>query len=174
MRASLLSLLLSAAVILPGCERKPDSHQSAAGGSSTSPKKDDHAGHDHSAGPSAKPGDAHGDDVIELGTANAGDLVVRAARERGELKAGGDAPIDIWLTTADGKPAPAVAVRFWIGTEDAKGALKAKAEIENSAQPNHWHTHVEVPEPIPGTAKLWVEIEPTRDVFLVCSFDLKP
>lgn len=101
----------------------------------------------------------HGGEVVELGTTKIGELTVRASRDKGEIKAGGDAPIDAWLTTSDGKPATVSAVRFWIGTEDAKGSVKAKAEIEEPAQPNHWHTHAEVPSPLPDGAKLWVEIE---------------
>ncbi len=102
-----------------------------------------------------------------------GDVIVRAARDKGEIKPGDDTPIDVWLTTADGKPATVIAVRLWIGTEDAKGSIKAKADVEDPNQPSHWHTYGEAPEPIPLEAKLWVEIEPTSGSKLVCSFDLK-
>ncbi|MGE3509940.1 MAG: hypothetical protein AB7N65_13765, partial [Vicinamibacterales bacterium] len=120
------------------------------------------------------PGDGagHGGEIIELGTTKIGDLTVRASRDKGEIKDGGDAPIDVWVTTADGKPATVTAVRFWIGTEDAKGSVKAKADIENPQQPNHWHTHAEAPRPIPDGAKLWVEVEAAGSK-AVGSFDLK-
>jgi hypothetical protein len=85
------------------------------------------------------------------------------------VKAGGEAPIDVWVT---GGPKVA-AVRFWIGTEDAKGSLKAKAVIENADQPNHWHTHAEIPDPLPAGSKLWVEIEAEGGAKSVISFDLK-
>ncbi len=101
----------------------------------------------------------HGGEIIELGTTRIGDLTVRASRDQGEIRPRGDAPIDVWVTTADGKPASVKAVRFRIGTEDARGSVKAKAEIEVPAETNHWHTHAEVPNPIPEGAKLWVEIE---------------
>lgn len=153
---------------LAGCDPKPGT-PTAGGGTSKPPAagadKSDH-GHDHehvNESPAKTDGDGHGHghggEVIELGTTKIGDLTVRASRDKGELKPGGDAPIDAWLTTSDGKPATVSAVRFWIGTEDAKGSVKAKADIEDPAQPNHWHTHAELPSPVPDGAKLWVEIE---------------
>ena len=69
--------------------------------------------------------------------------------------------------------AKATAVRFWIGTEDAKGSVKAKADIENPAEPNRWHTHAEIPNPLPAGCKLWVEIETDTGEKVVGSFDLK-
>jgi hypothetical protein len=93
---------------------------------------------------------------IELGTNTIGGYSVRAARDAGEIKSGGEAPIDVWLT---GDLSKIVAVRFWIGGEDASGSVKAKAEIEDKAEPNHWHTHAEVPDPLPAGSKLWVELE---------------
>jgi hypothetical protein len=59
-------------------------------------------------------------------------------------------------------------VRFWIGSEDAKGSVKAKAEDEDG----HWHTHCEAPSPMPEGSKLWVEIEKGGDRQVV-GFDLK-
>ena len=116
---------------------------------------------------------AHGGEVIELGTATIGALTVRASRDKGEIKAGGDAPIDVWVTTSDGKPATVAIVRFWIGTADAKGSIKARADIEDPKEPNHWHTHAEVPAPLPPDAKLWVEVEVERNKKTAASFDLK-
>ena len=49
-----------------------------------------------------------------------------------------------------GSTVTAIAVRFWIGTKDAMGSVKAKADIENPAEPNRWHTHADVPNPIPS------------------------
>ena len=117
--------------------------------------------------------DAHGGNVVELGNATAGEFTLRATRDAGEIKPGGDAPIDVWVTTADGKPATVAVVRFWIGLEDAKLSRKAKADIEDPKQPNHWHTHAEVPEPLMPEAKLWVEVEVDQKSKLTASFDLK-
>ena len=113
---------------------------------------------------------AHGGEVVELGSQMIGSWNVRAARDQGEIKAGGDAPIDVWLTGGGGKVA---AVRFWIGTGDAAESVKARADIENPSEPNHWHTHAEVPNPIPVGSKLWVEIEMDDQSTQSGSFDLK-
>ena len=171
MRTFVIASFLSVVVALVGCERPSSPSTPPAGGSSGSAKKDDHAGHDHEKEANDKHGAGHGGEVIELGTTKVGGLTVRASRDKGEIKPGGDAPIDLWVTDAAGKAAAVSAVRFWLGTEDAKGSLKAKAEIEDPKQPDHWHTHVEVPNPIPAAMKLWVELE-AKDGKQVVSFDL--
>lgn len=47
------------------------------------------------------------------------------------------------------------AVREWVGPEDATGVVVVKTEIEN----DYHHGHVEMPNPIPADARLWIEIE---------------
>jgi hypothetical protein len=47
------------------------------------------------------------------------------------------------------------AVREWVGPEDASGVVVVKTEIEN----DYHHGHVEMPNPIPAEARLWIEIE---------------
>ncbi len=173
MRTCLVALILSAAVALIGCERKPESTTPPAGGSSNPVQKSDSEPRTPPEQGKSQPSPGHGGEVIELGTSAIGELSARASRDKGEIKAGGDAPIDVWLTTADGKPATVAAVRFWIGTEDAKGSVKAKAEIENPEQPNHWHTHVEAPNPLPDDSKLWVEVQDGEGKKTVGSFPLK-
>lgn len=166
-----LTAMITSILVLAGCEQKPATPPSG-GGSSTKPP----AAKPEETKPNAessKPAAGHGGEIIELGTTKIGDLTVRASRDQGEVKAGGDAPIDVWVTTADGKPATVKAVRFWIGTEDAKGSIKAKAEIEVPAETNHWHTHAEVPSPLPAGAKLWVEIETSDGTKSTGAFDLK-
>jgi hypothetical protein len=112
----------------------------------------------------------HGGQVIELGTASIGGYSVRASRDQGEIKPGGDAPIDVWLTDGTSR---VIAVRFWIGTQTGDESVKAKADIENPAEPNHWHTHAEAPSPLPAGSKLWVEIELEGQGKQIGSFDLK-
>lgn len=114
----------------------------------------------------------HGGAVVELGDTTLGVFRVRATRNEGEIKAGGDAPIDVWLTGGSGSE-KVPAVRFWIGTQDAKTSVKAKASIENPKEPNHWHAHVEVPNPIPTDSRLWVEIELDGGRTTSASFALK-
>lgn len=47
------------------------------------------------------------------------------------------------------------AVREWVGPEDASGVMVVRTEIER----DYWHGHVEMPDPIPADARLWIEIE---------------
>jgi len=81
------------------------------------------------------------------------------------VKPGGEGAFDVVIT--GGKPK---AVRFWVGTEDAKGSVKAKAEEETT---DNWHTHAEVPDPLPAGSKFWVEVEPSTGETFRESFDLK-
>lgn len=162
-----------ALVVLPmsGCDKKAPTTTPAAGGAHT----DDH---DHAAGDGHDHGDDHdhadapanGDDHGHGATTALGELVVdgmtiRASRD-GAITPGSDAAIDVWVT---GSTAPVAAVRFWVGTQDAKGSVKAKAELEK----DNWHTHVEVPNLLPEASKLWVEVETDAGAKSLASFDLK-
>jgi hypothetical protein len=120
----------------------------------------DHEGHDHAA---ADAKDDHGP-VTQLGEQTVGGYIVKASRD-GALTAGGEAPIDVSVSGG----AKVSAVRFWIGSEDGKGSVKAKAAIEHE----NWHTHAEVPKPLATDAKLWVEIEAEGGAKVTASFDLK-
>lgn len=149
-----------------GCEKQPTT-------TATNPppaKTDTHAHDDGTVHTGAPAAAGHHGKPIELGTATAGGFSLRAARDEGTFKAGGDAPIDVWVT---GGTAKVVGVRFWIGSEDAEGSIKAKAEIEFPAEPTHWHTHAEIPDPLPAASRLWVEIEDDKGGRSVASFDLK-
>jgi hypothetical protein len=128
--------------------------------------------HDHKSGdsPSQKnEGDrtGHSGEVVELGSAVIDAFNVRASRDKVEFKAGGDAPVDVWIDGGVGQGV--TAVRFWIGVQDAKGSIKAKAAIEDGK----WHTHVEIPSPLPEGSKLWVEVETSGGKKSPGSFDLK-
>jgi hypothetical protein len=162
---------------MSGCEEKKPAPNTTAAKPATSAKADDH-GHDHGPGGEhapAKPAQAgHGGKVIALGEQTIGGFMAVATRDEGKIEAGKDAPIDVTVTPAAGSTAKAVAVRFWIGTEDGKGSAKAKAEIEDpKGAPNRWHTHAEIPNPIPAGSKLWVEIESDKGVKSVMGFELK-
>ncbi len=134
----------------------------------------DDDGHDHGDHDEPKKSTAgHGGAVIRLGSSTFGSFDVMATRDEGLIVAGKDAPIDVTVMPGAGSTAKAVAVRFWIGTEDAMGSMKAKSEIENSAEPNRWHTHAEIPNPIPAGSKLWVEIETDKGEKFTGSFELK-
>lgn len=134
----------------------------------------DHKDHDHKdESKSGKHGPGHGGEVIALGDGTFGPYKVKASRDQGVIKAGGDAPIDVWVDPAATTAPKVVGVRFWIGTQDAKGSVKAKAEIEDPKDPNRWHVHAEVPDPMPAGAKLWVEIEDDKGALTQASFELK-
>jgi hypothetical protein len=148
---------------LPGCDKKEPPPPASNG------TADDH-GHDHG----DDDNDAgHGGSVIQLGDAIVGSFEVSATRDEGEIVAGQDAPIDVTVAPAADSTAKVAAVRFWIGTEDAKSSVKARAEVEDASEPNRWHTHAEVPNPLPEDSKLWVEIEDEAGGTTVASFDLK-
>jgi hypothetical protein len=108
--------------------------------------------------------------TIPLGTVSAGSWSARASRDASPLSPGGEASIDLWLTGGSGKP---LAVRFWIGIQDATGSVKARASIEDAADPTHWHAHAEVPRTLPEGSKLWIEIEGENNVKEVASFHSK-
>ena len=103
---------------------------------------------------------------IPMGEKTVGGLKLVATTD-GPVKAkgGGEGVFDLVIT--GGKPK---AVRFWVGTEDAKGSVKAKAEEETT---DNWHTHVEVPDPIPAGSTFWIEVEPQDGQASKASFDLK-
>lgn len=46
-------------------------------------------------------------------------------------------------------------VRVWVGPEDASGVMVVKAELEG----DHYCGTMEMPDPIPADARLWIEIE---------------
>jgi hypothetical protein len=72
-----------------------------------------------------------------------------------------------YVMITGGKPK---AVRFWIGNEGGEGSVKAKAEEETT---DDWHSHVEVPDPLPPDSKFWVEVEPPSGETFKASFALK-
>ncbi|MBC7835351.1 MAG: hypothetical protein H7Y88_09665 [Phycisphaerales bacterium] len=164
-----LSWNAAALIMLGGCdEKKADA---PAAGSNT--KVDDHSGHDHGHEHADGHDAARGGTVIALGEQMIGSFTATATRDEGQIVAGTDAPIDVTISPAAGSTAKVIAVRFWIGTEDGKGSVKAKADIENPAEPHRWHTHAEIPNPLPPGSRLWVEIESEKGATATGGFDLK-
>lgn len=161
---AITSLFVAACGQQPGT---PAPTSPTAGGSSpAAAAKDDHMGHDHADDHSHDEGDDHGHGpTVELGEQSSNGFTIKASRD-GDITPGGDAPIDVWVT---GGSAKVSAVRFWIGTQDAKGSMKAKAELEK----DNWHTHAEVPAPLPAGSKLWIEIETETPEKFTVGFDLK-
>lgn len=160
-----------AALLAPmsGCKEKDPSPPAP---SAVAPDVGPGPGSGPASGPSAMSA-GHGGAVIRLGTSTIGPFQVIATRDDGELMPGKDAPIDVTVTPVAGSSAQVTAVRFWIGTESAKGSAKARADVENAGEPNRWHTHAEIPTPIPTGSKLWVEIEDDQGGRSVGSFELQ-
>jgi hypothetical protein len=95
----------------------------------------DHADHDHDhdhAAPAAAEdaGHAHGA-TTQLGEQELGGYKIKASRD-GDVKAGGDVPIDVWVTGG----AKIASVRFWIGTEDAKGTPTPRSPTRSRPTPS--------------------------------------
>lgn len=157
----LSAIVLASSTLAPaGCEKKPEPAAPAVGGAKPA-KPDSHAHadgttHDHA-------DDHHHGETTPLGEQTVGGFTVRASRD-GDIVPGKDAPIDVWVT---GGPRIA-AVRFWIGTKDGRGSVKARAELEK----DNWHTHAEIPSPLPEGSQLWVEIEGAAGERVVVGFDL--
>jgi len=153
MKSFMFATCVGVAVLSAGCG---DESTSPAGGSAA----DTTAGSSAAAPTTAA--SEHG--RIPIGeTSQAGLRLV--ATQDAPVKPGGEGAFDVVIT--GGKPN---AVRFWVGTESGEGSVKAKAEEETT---DNWHTHVEIPDPLPAGSKLWVELElPTGQPFKA-SFDLK-
>lgn len=158
-----------AMLVIGGCEKKPASPSTPAPATHS---HDD--GHDHGPNGEHKDGDhGHSEKRIALGEQSIGGFTVTAGREEGTLAAGKSPAFDLTVAPAAGGTAKVASVRFWVGTQDAKGSVKAKAELEDPKNPNGWHAHAELPNPLPQGSKLWVEVEDDKGVKTVGSFDLK-
>ena len=161
------SLMLWLAMTL-GCEKKPEQPKS---GSSPAAQKDEHGydsgsheGHEHGAEGSSH--EHHAGERHELGATKVGEFEVSASYS-GTIAPGKEVDVDLALKGERGKVA---AIRAWIGAEDAKGSIKAKAAPEGAG----YHAEVEAPDPLPADAAVWVEIETHQGQMLVGSLVLKP
>ena len=155
MKKLMLATCLGAAVLSAGCG--DESTTSTGASASNAP-----AG---SSKPPAAPTTAGGEHArIPIGETTQAGLKLVATMDS-PVKPGGEGAFDVVIS--GGKPK---AVRFWVGTEDAKGSVKAKAEEETT---DNWHTHAEVPDPLPSGSKFLVEVEPPTGATFKASFDLK-
>ncbi|GMU23347.1 MAG: hypothetical protein AMXMBFR13_34260 [Phycisphaerae bacterium] len=160
------SLALTMAMTL-GCEKKADQAKS---GSAPAAQKDEHGheagsheGHQHGAGAGGH--EHHAGEKHDLGTTKVGEFEV-AASYSGTMTPGEELDIDL---AVKGERAKLAAIRAWIGVDDAKGSLKAKAAPEGEG----YHAEVEVPGPLPEGAAVWVEIETNQGQKLLGSLALK-
>ena len=119
--------------------------------------------------PSTQPTPSHGSAEharLPIGQQTVGTVTLVATMDAPVNAAGGgEGAFDVVI-----KPTKPKAVRFWIGMESGEGSVKAKAVEET---PDNWHTHAEVPSPLPPGAKFWVEVEPQAGDKFTVSFDLR-
>lgn len=174
------------AFALAGCDTKTSQSKPPAPGNGAA-KTDDHD-HAHADGKDhdhdhdhAKEGDKGHDGekghdheheegpMTDLGSASGAGWTILAGRSA-TVAAGKETVVDLSITGGTDKIR---AVRAWIGTQDGAGSVKSKAELEDPRDPDAWHTHAEVPNPLPAGSKLWVEIESEKGTKSTVSFDLK-
>ena len=155
--------LLTLTALLTGCDKEPAPGPAAPGGKTAAQDDHDHVeGDDHE----HEEGDEHDHGPVkQLGEKSADGFTIRASRQ-GDIVEGDDAPVDVSVT---GAAKPIATVRFWIGSRDARGSVKAKAELEK----DNWHSHVEVPKPLPAGSELWVEVEAEGGKKIAVSFALQ-
>ncbi|MBI5941891.1 MAG: hypothetical protein HY859_15860 [Caulobacterales bacterium] len=111
---------------------------------------DEHAGHNHAAEGAHAHGKAEAVGSVEISVYK---IAVSAS---GAIAAGKEWHVELRLNPD--QPVPK-AIRVWVGTENGRGSVKAKAEAEKDAK-GEYGAHVEVPNPIPADSKLWITIEP--------------
>ncbi len=124
----------------------------------------------------AKPADAnkkehkhdhHGPDVKtkDLGTTTIAGVKLEKVTQEGPIIPGQEGAFDVII--AKGQKPPK-ALRAWIGTTSAEGSVKTRLEKE----PNrHYHSHVEVPKPLPAGSQYWLEVEPEQGLKARAAFD---
>ncbi len=165
MQKIMFAAVVGVAVLSAGCG---DESTSPTGASpAPAPAEDSHAHADGSTHapdtptPATAPAE-HG--RMPIGETSQAGLKLVATQDA-PVKPGGEGAFDVVITGSEPK-----AVRFWVGTEDGQGSVKARAEEETT---DHWHTHVEVPDPLPAGSRFWVEVEPPTGEKFTASFDLK-
>jgi hypothetical protein len=152
MKSFIFATCVGVALLSAGCKDDDRSKSSTGAGAptATAPASVEHADAGHAR--------------LPIGETTHGNLKLVATMDA-PVKPGGESAFDVVIT--GGKPK---AVRFWVGTETGEGSVKAKAEEET---PDNWHTHAEVPDPLPAGSKFWVEVEPPTGESFKASFDLK-
>jgi hypothetical protein len=136
-----------AAAGLTACEQTEPSEHTHTAGEGHAPGEE----HDHAPDEPGETGGGHDEgEPHDFGAATIGAFQIQATRY-GDIAAGAETGVDITVS-GDAQPA---AIRIWIGLADARGSLKARADAEG----DHYHAHVETPDPLPEGAALWIEVE---------------
>lgn len=135
----------------------------AASGATAQDHEHEHGeSHEHGEGHKHEEGHEHGEH-FELGTTTTANLKYEVFQlgKLGEKEAA-------FEIVADKNAAKPKALRVWVGIESAEGSVKARAE----GGPEY-DVHVELPNPMPKNAKLWIEVQPTEGKKQKAAFDLK-
>lgn len=170
MKSILVGYTVLSLMVFAGCDNKPSS---AGGKSADAAKKDGHSdadGHDHSKdaahgkddGHDHSEHDAHGHDESKgesLGSIKIGAFKVTVAQEA-TVTAGKEGSFHVKIIGGNVKT-----VSTWIGTQDGKGSVKAKAEKEGA----DFHAHPQAPASMPSGSMLWIELEADDGTKLVGS-----
>jgi ABC-type Zn2+ transport system substrate-binding protein/surface adhesin len=162
----LITTSMAAAIAIAGASGCNDDPQPAPNPpvASEKPKADAHDhDHDHADGEKHAHDEDHAN-PLDLGTKTMAGLTLKAIQEE-PVKAGGEGAFRLLIT--GGKPK---AVRFWVGAENGQGSVKAKAEEDTT---DNWHTHIEIPDPLPSGSQFYAEVEPQTGAKFTVSFDLK-
>jgi hypothetical protein len=111
---------------------------------------DEHAGHNHAAEGAHAHGKAEAVGSVDISVYKV------AVSASGAIAAGKEWHVELRLNP--NQPAPK-AIRVWVGAENGRGSVKAKAEAEKDAK-GEYGAHLEIPSPLPADSKLWITIEP--------------
>ncbi len=159
MKGVIFATCVGVAVLSSGC-KDDDRPQPSGGGSAANTSS---GGSAPAATQQAAPGEHR---RLPIGETTKGGLKLVATMDAPiKTSGGGEGAFDVVIT--GGKPK---AVRFWVGTESGEDSVKARADEETT---DNWHTHAEVPDPLPPGSKFWVEVEPPTGETFTKSFDLK-
>jgi hypothetical protein len=120
---------------------------------------DDHSGHSHG-------GHSHGP-VVALGSVEIGPHTIKVASS-GALVPGGAWHVELAMAPAQAKPK---AIRLWVGSENGRGSVKARAASE-PGHPGAYNTHVLIPEPLTTNSRLWIALEASDGTTTRGSLDL--
>jgi hypothetical protein len=126
-----------------------------------------HGDGDASAHEEGEGGHEHGEEV-SLGTTTIGDDRVECWQGHGGAAPGKELHLVVKLPYSDDG---ATTVRAWIGTEDRLASMVAKGQYA----PSHgdYDLHAMAPDPLPGGARWWIEIEKPDGTSSVGSIALK-
>jgi hypothetical protein len=154
-----LALVAAFGFMLAGCGEAdeghahgPDTHES------DEPRENTHVhadGSTHAAHEEEVVGEhAHHDDEMALAPTAIGNMTIELAQGHGAIRAGQESHLVVKLPYDDNG---ATIVRAWIGTDDRTLSFVGKGEYAKSH--DDYDIHALAPDPLPGNAMWWVEIE---------------